>query len=86
MRDANRAQAQTRTTAAAGAPPELLDSAGVAALLGVNRQTVERWRMNGEGPPYIVVGPRIVRYDLAEVTGWLETRRRRSTSDSGEAA
>ena len=50
-------------------------------LLGFqpSTRTVERWRSQGTGPPYIMVAGR-VRYLRGDVAEWLDTRRRRSTS------
>ncbi len=39
--------------------------------------------MKGYGPVYTKAGPRIVVYDLRDLDAWLNSRRRRSTSDPG---
>lgn len=59
-----------------------LDTKAAAAYLGVTSKTLERWRWKGGGPEYFKVGARVMyRGDLLDE--WLETRRRRSTSDAG---
>ena len=42
-------------------------------------------RLRGDGPPYLKAGRRIVIYDARDLEGWLDTRRRQSTSDPGRA-
>ena len=61
---------------------ELLDSKGAAAYLRSARQTLAQMRVLGTGPGYYKVGRRIL-YDRAELDAWLDTKRRRSTSDAG---
>ena len=63
----------------------LLSQRSVAERLGVTERTMERWRAEGCGPPYLKVG-RGIRYDEADVAAWLDARRRRSTSDSESRA
>jgi predicted DNA-binding transcriptional regulator AlpA len=55
-----------------GAPPSprLLTEKQVAALLGVTTRTLQRWRVTGNGPAWIRVGPRIVRYSEAVMAEW----------------
>ena len=59
---------------------DLLDSNGAATYLHLAPQTLAKMRVSGTGPSYYKVGRRIL-YDRTELDGWLETRRRRSTSD-----
>lgn len=61
------------TRPAAKAPaalPRLVTQADVAEALRVSTRTVEGWRVSHAGPPYYRIGGRI-RYDLAQVSGWL---------------
>lgn len=44
-----------------------------AAYLGVDEKTLERWRREGSGPPYIRAG-RQVRYAPEGVAAWVEKR------------
>jgi excisionase family DNA binding protein len=50
--------------------PFLLET-DVAALLGIKRSTVEKWRHRNYGPPYVRVG-RLVRYRSSAVAAWIE--------------
>jgi hypothetical protein len=61
---------------------DLLNSKRAAALLGVSERTLERLRMDGEGPVYLKFGL-TVRYDPVDLRDWIERRKRTSTSDNG---
>lgn len=62
-------------TAARKTPAEpsvnLMDTDALAAYLGFTPKTVQNWRSDGGGPPYIKFGNR-VRYDRRVVDRWLE--------------
>ena len=65
--------------------PEVLDTAGAAEYLGVSCPTLERYRVNGEGPPFakLTPGPRgPVRYRRADLDLWLASKLVASTSQS----
>jgi predicted site-specific integrase-resolvase len=42
--------------------PQLLTPVQVAELLGVQPRTIERWRRTGEGPSYVQLSRRTIRY------------------------
>jgi predicted DNA-binding transcriptional regulator AlpA len=52
---------------------KLLREGEVATLLRVSVVTLRRWRMLRQGPPYFHLG-RNVRYSLADIENWLNTR------------
>jgi len=53
--------------------PALLNQDQLAALLGVSERTLERWRSEHLGPPFVrLVGLGSVRYRKADVDQWLE--------------
>lgn len=56
-----------------------------ATYLGLSASTLAKMRLRGDGPAYSKVGPRIVVYDVGDLDAYLASRRRRSTSDTGEA-
>lgn len=58
----------------------LLDTPTLAAKLGVQANTLEKWRVRGEGPAYVRIGRRIA-YLPQDVEGWLQQRRAQSTSE-----
>ncbi len=49
--------------------------AELAPLVGVKRITLQQWRARKQGPPYVKVGPRAVRYRWSEVAAWLDAGR-----------
>lgn len=59
----------------------LLTVEEAAARLKVSKHTLNRWRVTGEGPPYIKSGPRLVRYEQEAIDHWARDRRRASTKD-----
>lgn len=51
-----------------------------AELLCVSGRTMERWRLEGNGPPFRRFGRRVV-YARADLMDWAENQRRTSTSE-----
>jgi hypothetical protein len=56
-----------------------LDSDQFATLCHTSRRSVERWRREGNGPPFLVVNGRRL-YDTAVVLEWMRSRQVMSTS------
>src|SRR3954451_10379858 len=40
----------------------------------IGRRTLQRWRQTGDGPPYIRLGRRQIRYRLSAYVEWAKTR------------
>jgi len=59
---------------AAGADMTLLKEKQAAERLGVSRRTLQRWRLSGDGPPFVRIGPRRVAYAEAALAAWCERR------------
>jgi predicted DNA-binding transcriptional regulator AlpA len=54
---------------------EYLTDAQFRELIGsLDPRTTVRWRRDGEGPPFVRVGPRRVLYRRSEVDAWLRAR------------
>ena len=66
-------------------PPNLVKEREVSARLNVEVATLRRWRWAGTGPRFIKIGG-AVRYDPEDLTAFIESSRRSSTSDAGEEA
>ncbi len=45
-----------------------------AKRLGVSPRTLQRWRENGDGPPFVVLGARRIGYRPADLDAWVEAR------------
>jgi len=50
---------------------DLLTPHEVAALLRVHPQTLRRWRADGEGPAYLMLSERVLRYRREDIDAWL---------------
>lgn len=53
-----------------------------ARYCGSSKSTFEKMRVHGNGPVYSKLG-RVVVYAIPDLEQWLDSRRRRSTSDRG---
>jgi predicted DNA-binding transcriptional regulator AlpA len=60
----------------------LLFTAEAAFLLGLSPRTLETLRLRGDGPPFIAVSSRAIRYRRSDLEAWISNRRRRSTSEA----
>jgi excisionase family DNA binding protein len=54
-----------------------------AALLRLSERTLERWRVEGSGPPFRRFGRRVV-YSKVDLDTWAESRCFESTSQRSE--
>lgn len=52
----------------------LLDEKAAAARLGLKPKTLQRWRWRGEGPAYVKLSARAVRYSPEALAEFIETR------------
>jgi hypothetical protein len=52
---------------------DLYDQEQLAEKIHHSPRTLERWRMTGEGPPYVKLGRKCL-YRLREVEAWLAAR------------
>ncbi len=59
----------------------LLTVEEAAARLKLSKHTLNRWRVTGEGPPFVKYGPRLVRYAAARLDAWEQARSHSSTSE-----
>jgi len=57
------------------------NEAQTARLLGLSRKTLQKFRLTGEGPRYIRVSARCVRYRIADIRVWQESKLVSSTSE-----
>jgi predicted DNA-binding transcriptional regulator AlpA len=52
----------------------------LADILGCSRRTLQQWRGNGSGPPFLVLaGGRLVRYRVEDVQEWLQEQVSKNT-------
>jgi predicted DNA-binding transcriptional regulator AlpA len=62
-------------------PQRMLRTPQAAALVGLSRRTLEKLRVQGNGPVFHRLGARAVAYQVADLMNWLVERRHRSTSE-----
>jgi predicted DNA-binding transcriptional regulator AlpA len=65
--------------------PVLLDTDQAAKYTTLTRKTLERLRWAGGGPSFLKLSG-LVRYTTEDLDQWINSRRRRSTSDPGPDA
>lgn len=58
--------------AAKAAAGYLLTDSELAELLGASQQTVRNWRWRGEGPRFVKLGGRLVRYKPEDVQAFID--------------
>lgn len=65
----------------------LIPSREAAAYIGVSPETLENWRVRGEGPPFHKTPGRTgkVLYDPADIAAWRQQRRFASTAAAAAA-
>lgn len=59
----------------------LVTERDASEILGVSMRTLQKWRLQGNGPRFVKLG-HAVRYDVKDLEAYIECGRRRSTSDS----
>ncbi len=62
---------------------QLLNTTQAASFLGLSKAFLERDRWAGAKVPFIKIGDRAVRYRIEDLTIYIESRIRSSTSDTG---
>ena len=83
------------TTAPAAAPPQdeggdywfaLIDEEAAGDFLGLTARTMQSKRQKGDGPRFVRLSSRCIRYRRVDLREHTEARLRTSTSDPGQAA
>lgn len=72
--------------ASSPAPEPLLSERDAATILGLTPRTLQAWRARGDGPAFVRISSRCVRYQPSALEEWIQDRVRRSTADTGNAA
>ncbi|MDP8243579.1 MAG: helix-turn-helix domain-containing protein [Candidatus Hinthialibacter antarcticus] len=57
----------------------LLSTTQAADLIGVEPRTLECWRQRGDGPPFVSISRRCVRYDICDLHHWIDDHKKQST-------
>ena len=62
--------------------PILLTEKEAGKILGFSIRTLQKWRIEGQGPPFIRVSARAIRYRREDLDQWIESCVRTSTSEA----
>jgi predicted DNA-binding transcriptional regulator AlpA len=57
-----------------GDASDLIDSRQLANWFGVSKLWVELGRTKNYGPPFVRLGPKLIRYRIGDVSRWLDAR------------
>lgn len=60
--------------------PELVTPKSAAALLNVTQRTLERWRITGDGPPFVRLSRSTVRYAMPALAAFVSARVKANTA------
>ena len=63
----------------------LIDEKVAADFLDLTDRTMQKMRQRGDGPRYIFISSRCLKYRRSDLRDWAEARIRTSTSDPGRA-
>ena len=64
----------------------LINERAMAEFMGLTDRTLQKWRRTGEGPKFVRISNRCVKYRRIDGREFSEARLRSSTSDPGQAA
>ena len=74
-------EAITSAAEEGGELPKLLTPAQVAGILSVGVRTLERWRMTGEGPAYLKLSRKQVRYTEEALARFINRAEKGNTAE-----
>jgi len=63
---------------------DVLDTPEAASYVKLSPVTMERYRLTGEGPKFLRLGKKAIRYRKADLDDWLASRAVASTSEGAE--
>ena len=65
-------------------PDRYLSTTEAGELIGLSRDALEQRRSRGNGPPFVRLSPRCIRYRRRDVLAWLAARRETGRSPRSE--
>jgi predicted DNA-binding transcriptional regulator AlpA len=63
----------------------LVDERTAATMIDMTPRFLQERRRRGNGPPFVQISSRCIRYRPEDIEAWAEERLRTSTSDQGAA-
>ena len=64
-------------------PDQLMTEKEAAGILCYSQRALQNWRVRGGGPKYVKVNGNSVRYQIRDLTKWIDDRKRGNTSEFG---
>ena len=61
-------------------PNQLMTEKEAAGVLCYSQRALQNWRVRGGGPDYVKVNGNSVRYQMRDLTAWIDARKRKHTS------
>jgi len=65
-------------------PYALMNEVAAAAFCNLTRRAIQNFRLTGEGPKFVRISSRCIKYRKVDLIAYQEERLRSSTSDQGE--
>jgi len=61
-------------------PDQLMTEKQAACFLCYSQRALQNWRVRGGGPEYVKVNGNSVRYQIRDLTTWIDARKQKHTS------
>ncbi len=61
-------------------PDQLMTEKEAAGILCYSQRALQNWRVRGGGPEYVKVNGNSVRYQMRDLTAWIDARKQKHTS------
>jgi len=61
-------------------PDQLMTEKEAAGILCYSQRALQNWRVRGGGPEYVKVNGNSVRYQMRDLTTWINDRKQKHTS------
>jgi len=61
-------------------PDQLMTEKQAASILCYSQRALQNWRVRGGGPEYVKVNGNSVRYQMRDLTAWINARKQKHTS------
>ena len=61
-------------------PDQLMTEKEAAAILCYSPRALQNWRVRGGGPRYVKVNGNSVRYQMRDLTAWIDARKQKNTA------
>lgn len=63
-------------------PDQLMTETEAAGFLCYSKRALQNWRVRGGGPEYVKVNGNSVRYQMRDLTSWIDARKQNHSAQS----